>query len=157
MLKKKKVNKSSFSVNFRSFFFSLDNENKMSAFQMLAISLSGSFCQEIANSLHCKPDRRSLQCDSYWGSSWHSSHAPLPASLTQHRETLTPRAHRTTPLCPQSCRQGTCSYSLTCGEKTDHSPSLQRLISKARAADSKTGLDVHAASPQTSPQTDSVP
>lgn len=79
-LRKKKVNKSSFSVNFRSFFFSLDNENKMSAFQMLAISLSGSFCQEIANSLHCKPDRRSLQCDSYCGSSWHSSHAP-PSSL----------------------------------------------------------------------------
>ena len=45
----KECNVSSISVlNFRGCFFSLDNENKMSAFQMLAISLSDSFCQKTA-------------------------------------------------------------------------------------------------------------
>lgn len=81
---KKKSNRSSISVNFRSFFFSLDNENKTSAFQMMAISLHGSFCRKTAILYILSKTPPPLRMLLQEGSRWHSPAGSPPTALPGH-------------------------------------------------------------------------
>lgn len=163
LLKKKNLNMSSISgLNFKSLFLSVDNEMKTSAYQMLAISLSGSFRRETAILYivsETLPSVRSLLPQGAPAGPDHTRALPqlswaletggLPASLSQHRETRTLRKHYSQhSACSLTSR--TFSPNPTWRKRSDPSPWPRRLISSARTADSKPGLDLSATSPDQS-------
>lgn len=138
-------------LNFRSFFFSLDNENKMSAFQKLAISLSGSFCQKTAIPYTgCKtPSTRVLLQTT--GERGAIGCLPRPAQRRAH--TKKPPNHLPAHSAPA---KNLLLESLTWGSRGTPSLALRRLISNARAADCKRGFDLTPL-PQTNPRTNLAP
>lgn len=139
--------------NFRSRFCFLDNENKMSAFQMLAISL----LSENSHSLHCKRDSAvSVLLQEALDSIY--LHAPLPQlpwaldQLPMPPHPAQRNAHAKKPpnytTLPAALQQGAFSPI-----------SLTFLCSFAIKgwADPQPGLDPKSQSPQTNPQTNLVP
>lgn len=151
---KKKSNMSSVSgLNFKSLFLSVDNEMKTSALQRLAISLGGSSGREMTI-LHIAsqalPSVRSLPPQGAPASPEHAHALPWLASLSPHRETRTRESTKPNTL-PAVWHPEPSLLTPDLGREERPLPlALRGLISNARAAGSKPGLDLRATSPDKS-------